>query len=316
MIVYMEIVGHLAQQSFFSSCIESGKLSHAYIFTGPKSVGKRTVANWLVRELVQESLNEDLVHSDIHIVTQEINEKTGKTKKHIDVDQIRALRSHMTKSSMRGGYRIGIIDDAHKMNVQSANALLKTLEEPGERSLIILITSDEMMLPGTIRSRAHAVAFAPVAMEQIETALVARGASAEHARTLAIQSLGKVGQAISWYTSQGEIFDTTQQALFCGLIGKPLYQKYEAVEKLFGKKIDHIADRAQLTHVLASWQIVLRDSILVSSGHAAYAVHTNIPALPVSAALAAERAIADAITGLSQNIHPRLLLDRILFTLP
>jgi len=108
----MNIIGHEAQQQFFTSCIDAGKLSHAYIFVGPASVGKRTVANWLVRQLVQGVLSEEMVHPDVHIVEQGKNEKTGKTKKHIDVDQIRALRSHMTKSSMSGGYRIGIIDNA------------------------------------------------------------------------------------------------------------------------------------------------------------------------------------------------------------
>lgn len=150
------------------SSIEQGRLSHALLLQGPEGLGKRSFAWELAQYLLctdRKSRNTACgscraccqtkagTHPDFSALTPE------EGKKDISVEQVRALGERLSLTSHAGGWRIAIIVPAETMNKHAANALLKTLEEPGANTLLILITTTQSRLPATLRSRCQRIRF-------------------------------------------------------------------------------------------------------------------------------------------------------------
>ncbi|MDF3030178.1 MAG: polymerase subunit delta [Moraxellaceae bacterium] len=150
----------------------SSRLPHALLLAGPAGIGKGRLAQaftaWLLCHAAQPqggcgrckscSLLAAGTHPDILTLAPETDPKTEKTAKVIKVDQVREVVDFAEKSAQLGGYRVVHVEPAHLLNVQAANALLKTLEEPGRQTLIMLLSSQPLSLPATIRSRCQQVA--------------------------------------------------------------------------------------------------------------------------------------------------------------
>lgn len=149
----------------------SSRLPHALLLAGPGGIGKRRLAQAFAAYLLCQSpqlssacgtckscslLNAGN-HPDLMILAPETDPKTEKKARFIKVDQVRELVDFAEKSAQMGGYRLVLIEPAHLLNMQAANALLKTLEEPGRQTLIMLLSSQAMSLPATIRSRCQQV---------------------------------------------------------------------------------------------------------------------------------------------------------------
>jgi DNA polymerase-3 subunit delta' len=137
-------------------------MPHALLLHGVAGLGKVHFAHWLARALLCErpglelkpcnacascKLNASGTHPDLVMVAPE------EDKQQISVDQVRAANERLSITSTRGGYRVAIVEPAHQMTIAAANSLLKTLEEPGANSLIILVTSQAASLLPTLRSR-------------------------------------------------------------------------------------------------------------------------------------------------------------------
>lgn len=161
-----------------SDLADAGQLPHALLLSGHAGIGKERMASaFAARLLCQASSAQGLAqgacgtckschllsagaHPDLMWLAPETDAKTEKTAKFIKVDQVRELVGFAEKSAQLGGYRVVIITPAHLLNVQAANALLKTLEEPGSRTLLLLVSSQPLSLPATIRSRCQQLALA------------------------------------------------------------------------------------------------------------------------------------------------------------
>ncbi|MFH1308917.1 MAG: AAA family ATPase [Patescibacteria group bacterium] len=137
---------------FFKKAIEFNNLAHAYLFYGPRGSGKKDTAFWLSEYLKVSPF-------DILYVVPE------QDKKDISINQIRQAKRHLTLSS--DSYRFVIIDNADLMNIESSNALLKTLEEPQEKTVLILITTTPDLLPKTILSRLQDVKFKDIPLSKM-----------------------------------------------------------------------------------------------------------------------------------------------------
>lgn len=151
---------------------DGGQLPHALLVSGHAGIGKERLASAFAARLLCQapplqgacgmckscSLLNAGAHPDLMWLAPETDAKTEKTAKFIKVDQIRELVSFAEKSAQLGGYRVVIITPAHLLNVQAANALLKTLEEPGSRTLILLVSAQPLSLSATIRSRCQQLA--------------------------------------------------------------------------------------------------------------------------------------------------------------
>jgi DNA polymerase-3 subunit delta' len=155
--------------------LAEGSLPHGLLLTGARGLGKSRFALALARAALCEQADAERgacgqcrschlfdsgTHPDHHLVTLEYDEKKKRQYKEIRVDQVRELSAALNLASQFGGYRTAIIEPADRMNVNAANSLLKTLEEPGAATLMILVTDRPASLPATIRSRCQVLAFA------------------------------------------------------------------------------------------------------------------------------------------------------------
>jgi DNA polymerase-3 subunit gamma/tau len=133
--------------------IKSGKISHAYLFTGPRGIGKTSVARILAHEVNGLPYNDDSIHLDIIEIDAASNRR---------IDEIRELRDKVHISPTSAKYKVYIIDEVHMLTREAFNALLKTLEEPPAHCIFILATTEVHKLPETIISRTQRFSFNPV----------------------------------------------------------------------------------------------------------------------------------------------------------
>ncbi|MBI4426939.1 MAG: AAA family ATPase [Candidatus Magasanikbacteria bacterium] len=312
-----EIIGHKEALEFFDKVIANNNLSHAYCFIGPEQVGKRTVAEEIAAKLLKTSRENLFRQPDFILVGQSLNEKTGKTRKDITVEQMRELRSSLAMRAFAGGYKVALIDDAEKMNLEAANALLKRLEEPAPRTILFLITTDEEKLPETVLSRCQRIYFHSVKKEELENYLLKLGINKPE---WASSAQGLPGRLIDWLGNEDEFVEyKTETNRFLGMIGQPFFSKLKSVEELFGEKGgDTIMTRENLDKVLGLWQLLIRDICLTAAGLASEAVNQ----IKISTGsqnkiwVELEKQIITARGLLNQNIHPRLVVENVLLNLP
>lgn len=161
---------------------DTARLPHALLLSGHAGIGKQRLAlAFAARLLCPVSTAQGAcgickschllsagTHPDFVWLLPETDPKTEKTARYIKVDQIRELVSFAEKSAQLGGHRVVVIEPAHLLNVQAANALLKTLEEPGRDTFIMLLSAQPLSLSATIRSRCQQIALAtPVLAEAL-----------------------------------------------------------------------------------------------------------------------------------------------------
>lgn len=218
------LIGQGHAEAEFLAAYNSSRLHHAWLITGPRGVGKATLAWKLARFLLAEPADDgasmfgdeakptSLDVSDDHPVAHRLlalseprlfllrrawDEKTKKLKSVITVDEARKLKSFFSLSSADGGRRVVIVDAADEMNPNAANALLKLLEEPPERTTMFLISHQPSRLLPTIRSRCRELRCATLSPDDMATALNTAGAEIpESATALATVSGGSVGEAL------------------------------------------------------------------------------------------------------------------------
>lgn len=148
-----EIVGQEHITETLSKALKTGRISHAYLFTGPRGVGKTSIARILAHEINNLPYTDDSMHMDIIEIDAASNRR---------IDEIRELRDKVHVAPTSAKYKVYIIDEVHMLTKEAFNALLKTLEEPPAHVVFILATTDAHKLPETIVSRTQRYSFKPV----------------------------------------------------------------------------------------------------------------------------------------------------------
>jgi DNA polymerase III subunit gamma/tau len=157
-----EVVGQDHITNTLKRAIASGRISHAYLFTGPRGVGKTSVA----RILAHQVNNLPYTGEDIHLDIIEIDAASNRR-----IDEIRDLREKVHISPTSSKYKVYIIDEVHMLTREAFNALLKTLEEPPAHCIFILATTESHKLPETIISRTQRFNFKSIDSSQAVTHL-------------------------------------------------------------------------------------------------------------------------------------------------
>ena len=211
------ILGHERNKQGLLKALAQGRIHHAWLFSGRSGIGKRQVLLRLAQLLncEQSRLGAGLQalaacgecrhchridleqHPDFeHIVPD------GRT---LRIQQIRALQKKITFHPYEARWRVVLIEDAHKMRVEAANALLKTLEEPTEGTIIVLLTDQHHRLLPTIISRCQTLRFSPFSALDLRAFLLQRDVTPEHAQLISVLAQGSLGRALE--LSQSDVLD-------------------------------------------------------------------------------------------------------------
>lgn len=189
--MYFEnIKGQEFAKKYMTNSIKKGKINHAYMFEGIEGIGKETFANELAKVLLETPHLENA--PDCIRVKPDGNS--------IKIAQIRNLQSDIVIKPHKK-YKIYIIDRAEKMTVEAQNALLKTLEEPPEYAIIILVTNNKESLLPTIRSRCEIVKFTPIPLVEVKNYLISQGVEGNRANLLSAFSRGSMKKALELSSS-------------------------------------------------------------------------------------------------------------------
>ncbi len=181
-----EIVGQEHITTTLKNALQKGVISHAYLFTGPRGVGKTSIARILAHELNQLEYSGEQTHLDIIEIDAASNR---------GIDEIRDLRDKVHMAPSQGKYKIYIIDEVHMLTTPAFNALLKTLEEPPAHVVFVLATTEVHKLPATIISRTQRYTFRPVEQQKV----------IDHLRYIATQEKIKVDdEALAVIAAHGE----------------------------------------------------------------------------------------------------------------
>jgi len=184
------IIGHQKQWQFLKKLVNTGKVPHALLFVGQAQLGKKTLAIEFIEKLFNDNIRERQ-HPDFIFVEPQKGE--------IQISQIREFIRKLSFKPLISPFKVAVIDQAHCMNQEAQNCLLKTLEEPKGKSILILITEYPEMLFPTILSRCEVIKFYPVKEIEIKKYLESKGISDEKMiRELTLFSMGRPGLAIDF----------------------------------------------------------------------------------------------------------------------
>ena len=173
---FSDVVSQESILKILTNSIKEGKISHAYLFSGPRGTGKTTIAKLLAKTVNCLNLNDDLTTCgkcenclDILNNSSDIIEIDAASNN--GVDEIRELKSKINLVPSRLKYKVYIIDEVHMLSISAFNALLKTLEEPPSHVIFILATTEFYKVPATIVSRCQCLSFTRIKTSSIEARL-------------------------------------------------------------------------------------------------------------------------------------------------
>ncbi len=215
------LFGHADAEAALLGAYRSGRVPHAFLLVGGKGIGKATLAYRLARFVLAHpdpaapavaaasSLAVDpqnavacriaaQAQGDLLVLERTLNDK-GVLRQQIAVDDVRRTVSFFGSTAGEGGWRVAIVDAVDELNRSSANALLKVLEEPPQRALLLLVSHSAARVPATLRSRCRMVALRPLAEAEVASAVAAAlGRPADDPQVVAAAAAadGSVARAI------------------------------------------------------------------------------------------------------------------------
>ncbi len=263
-----DLVGQEGAETVLLDAYRSGRLPHAWLLTGPRGIGKATLAFRFARFVFQQSADAGGLfaapptslavdpgqpafrrvasggHADLLLIERGYDSKRKRFRSEIVVDDVRAIGEFLHLTPAEGGWRIVIVDGADEMNRNAANALLKVLEEPSERALLLITSVSTGRLLPTIRSRCRHLAMKPIADPELAGLLAKyRPDLSDELSGLVRLANGSVGRALELASAGG--LGLYRELL--GLIASPTPD---------GAGVDAFADRLGRVNAEDSFRLV------------------------------------------------------------
>lgn len=241
------LVGQQAVKIALKNALDSGRIAHAYLFSGPRGTGKTSTARILAKALNCEHGPTSEPCGHCHNC-ERITAGTSMDVLEIDaasnggIDQIKELKEQIAFTPVESRYKVYIIDEVHMLTTPAFNALLKTLEEPPAHAIFILATTDPQKIPATIHSRCQRFEFRRVTVDEIaeHLAMVAKGskleADAEALRLIAIQSEGGMRDALSLLDQCGVMSKNITTATVRDVLGIVGREALRALTEAIGRQ--------------------------------------------------------------------------------
>lgn len=340
----LELVGNSHIVDYLLKSLRQGVKAGAYIFSGPDNLGKTTLAIRFAQALLCQKGESALAcgacsscqkfsvkiisvenepreselgeaHGDFHLIKKE------KDKKNISIEQVREFIRKLNMSSFFNSYKLGVIKHAHALSEEAANALLKTLEEPKEKVIIILVTSQIDSLPATIVSRSQVLKFNQASADTIYDYLIkSYRASRSSAKNFSRLSLGRPVLAVKFLEDKDFYLSYMERvkAIF-SLFNQDVNGRFKAIGELIkgessGQEAVKLAKR-----IIEIWSGVLRDLMLIEFNQADLIQHEIIGdelmaakrKLSLRSLLNLLDTLRESEKYLEANVNPKLVLENI-----
>ena len=327
-------VGHDRAVAALQRGLDSDRMSHSVLIAGPPQVGKTTLALDIARAVNCEADQRPCsdcrqcgrissgIHPDVRIVGLE-TARSGRLRTLISIEQVRDVQRETSLLPFEGKYRVIVFENAELFSTEAANSLLKTLEEPPERVMIILLTTDARALLPTIVSRCRLVQLKPVPSTVIEEFLVDRkGVSQDRAREIAGLASGRAGWAVraaedpDLLKRVSDVLDEVELT-----VRSPLTERFDYAAEVANR---FTRDRRSVYSELELWLSWWRDVLLVGQQKPELVSNVaRIDSLTQTAERLAPASITEAIRTvmrtaflLERNVSPRLALEGMMLKLP
>jgi DNA polymerase-3 subunit delta' len=316
------ILGQERAIRFLRQIMKKKRIPNAMLFTGIDGIGKQTTARSFGMALnctdphgaeacmACASCAKVLsgAHPDVIVV-----EPDGTF---IKIDQVRAVSRQLRFAPLEGRWRLVIVNDAHVMNLEAGNAILKMLEEPPEGTVIILTATQTTGLLPTIVSRCQQIAFRPIPHETVAGVLMEKqGVDRETAETLALCSKGSLGKALSVDAEKWTAWRS-------GLLGQIASLSPGAVQPILSLAETLSRDKSRLAEGLDMMATWFRDVLMwqiapdrVINQDFKKEIELAAQGLPVSRLLEKVEAVRKTREAISRNANPRLALEVMMIRL-
>lgn len=305
---------------FLERGLKNQKVAQTYVFAGGNDLGKATIALAFARNLQDQP---EGFNSDLHLLESEPG------KKSISIEATRQFIKTLNLSSFLNSYKIGIVKEADLLSEEAKSALLKTLEEPKEKVVIILLANDENNLPATILSRSQILYFYPVPSAIIYDYLIKNyGTNRSLAKDVANLALGRPLAALKLLENPEEYRAYLSKAeSWLSLVGLDLNERLAVLDRIFKDKTWSKAATVTAGEIIFMAEGLARDLFLLSLGqperiqHSALASALDKALTQLDEASGQESALvilrqlkllAAAKEYLAANVNPHLVLEQVI----
>ncbi|HEX6482628.1 MAG TPA: DNA polymerase III subunit delta' [Ktedonobacteraceae bacterium] len=326
------IVGHEHAINTLRRMLAAQRVRHAYLFTGPEHIGKTLLAQRFGQTLLctggpdpniapQSPCNVCLScrkvmhgnHPDVHYVSR------PQGRQFILIDQVRALQSDSARRTLEGRRNIFIIEGMHQMNLDAANCLLKTLEEPEPDVVLLLTAPDPGQLLPTILSRVQQVPMHLLTTSQIKTALEERWqVESDESSLIAALAAGRMGWAVRAVEDEHVLEERKSQLeTLTALPSLSKVKRFDVAQRLS-------TDSDKLHDILELWLLWWRDMVLAANNSLDLIVNVDMRShlqkqaakIGPTEARRMVRAILRTAEALEQNVNARVALEVLMLDLP
>lgn len=327
-----DIVGHDHAIYTLQRALTSQRVRHAYLFTGPEHIGKTLLARRFAQTLLCTGGPDSSVvppypcqtclscrkvlhdnHPDIHYISR------PRDRQFILIDQVRVLQSDSARKTLEGRRNIFIIEGMHEMNLQAANCLLKTLEEPEPDVVLLLTVPDPGLLLPTILSRVQQVPLHLLTTEQIRQALQERWqVTDEDAALISALAAGRMGWAVQAVEDEDLLSERQSQLETLSRVPSlSKVQRFDIAQKLS-------AESDKIKGMLELWLLWWRDLLFAANNCPDLVVNVDMRNLLQKQAAKISplesmrmiRNILRTLEALEQNVNARMALEVLMLDVP